>query len=141
MLIDLLVQYKGIILYLFFGGLTTLINIVAYTVLDRRLSKTALDPKGVTMIANGIAWFLAVLFAYVTNKIWVFESATATTAELMLEIALFFAARVATGLVDMAIMLVGVNVMHAHKQGTKIVSNVIVVVLNYVLSLLVVFRR
>lgn len=64
---NLVTRYYSVLSYLFFGGLTTLINIVVFTVLN---STTGWNYQ----ISNVIAWFLSVLFAYITNKRWVFNS-------------------------------------------------------------------
>ena len=76
-------HYASVINYLFFGGLTTLINIGVFTMFNQF---TSLNYQ----LANIIAWFLSVLFAYITNKLWVFSSKTNTRTALAREIASFF---------------------------------------------------
>lgn len=87
---DLYLKYKEPILYLVFGGFTTLINIVAYAVCKHLMG---ID----TIPSNAIAWVLGVAFAYVTNKIFVFESKTDTLSALLKECMSFVWCRLATG--------------------------------------------
>ena len=127
-------KYKEIVLYLIFGGGTTLVNIVVYYACAHLLQQN-------TVISTGIAWLLSVLFAYVTNKIWVFESKTHTMSEVLREVISFFSCRLLTGLLDIAIMFVCVDVLKWNDLIVKILSNVIVIVLNYVASKLIIFAR
>lgn len=133
-LYDLYVKYKEAILYLVFGGLTTLLNIVAYTVLARGLK---LD----TMSANGIALAVSILFAYVTNKIFVFESKTETLQAVVREFLSFLTCRIATGILDMLLMYITVDVLGWFDVAMKVLVNVIVIVLNFVFSKLIIFKK
>lgn len=127
-------KYKTLILYVFFGGLTTLINIVVYT--------AAYDYVGISNVeSNILAWIISVVFAYITNKIWVFESKSAKLKVLFYEIAAFAGCRVATGVLDLAIMYVAVDVLILNSMIMKCVSNVVVIVANYVASKLVIFKK
>lgn len=137
----LFARYREQILYLFFGGVTTVINIVAYAV-----CAFAGMPTGA---ANAVAWVLAVLAAYVTNRIWVFRSRSRGAA-LVKEAASFVSCRVATGVMDEIIMILGVDrlgpvVAPGHMRlwglGVKVFSNVLVIVLNYVFSKWFIFKR
>ncbi|ANK59160.1 GtrA family protein [Loigolactobacillus backii] len=132
-LLNLFQQYKNVLAYLIFGGLTTLINIGVFGVLN---TKTSLNYQ----IANVIAWFLSVLFAYVTNKLWVFASKTHGLKQLLQEMGSFFFFRVLSLLMDMAIMWVGISLLHANPLLTKIVDNVIVVIANYFFSKWYIFK-
>lgn len=130
----LLQKYRGLILYGVFGALTTAINIGAYALCYRVL--------GVPNVpSNIVAWIVAVLFAFITNKLYVFESKSLERGTVLRELVAFVAARLATGLMDLAIMFVGVDVLHGPDLLIKIGSNVLVIILNYVLSKLVVFRK
>ena len=124
---ELLMKYKEIIMYLVFGVLTTVVNIVVYFLSAELLHINYL-------ISNALAWFLSVLFAYITNRKYVFES---SSQNILKEAVSFFSSRLATGILDMVLMWLFVyfNVVIA-----KVIVNVIVVVLNYVLSKLVVFK-
>lgn len=131
---ELLKKYRSLILYVVFGAGTTLVNIVVYGAATRFL---AMDE----MWANVLAWFLSVLFAYVTNRTWVFDSKAKGFGALIKEAGSFFAARIATGLMDQGIMYLCVKVLLLPDLPVKIASNVIVIILNYVLSKWVVFRK
>lgn len=127
-------KYKEILLYLFFGGLTTVISIGSYSYCDVMLH---IDP----LLANIISWILAVLFAYATNKIWVFSAQTHGIRELTVEMFHFFTGRVFTLIVEEVILFVFINKLHFNSIFVKIVAQFIVVALNYVISKLIVFRE
>ena len=120
-------KYKEIIPYVIFGVLTTIINIVTYYVMAHYFNITI-------MASTVFAWFLAVLFAYVTNRRWVFRS----SADTMLA---FFSCRIATGIVDWACMLIFVDVLQFNDVAIKIMANTLVIILNYIASKLLIFKR
>ena len=126
-------KYREVLLYLFFGGCTTLINIVAFWLL--RLLKIS------TYVSNGIAWFLSVLFAFFTNKLFVFESKGKTFKESLNECFSFFGFRIVSLLFDMGIMYLLIDVLSTNELFAKIVSNVFVIIINYVFSKLIIFRK
>lgn len=126
-------KYRDVILYLIFGGLTTVVNIVVYWFCVHVL--------GIGVMPGTVAaWALAVLFAYVTNRSLVFHSSAAGSREILKEIGSFFACRLGTGAVDWAIMFVFVTVLHFNDMIVKILANIIVIVLNYVMSKFVIFK-
>ena len=127
-------KYKDVILYLIFGGLTTVVNIAVYWVCVHALGTSV-------MFGTVAAWALAVFFAYVTNRSLVFHSAASGSQEILKEIGSFFACRLGTGVVDWAIMFVFVTVLHLNDMIIKILSNIIVIVLNFVLSKFVIFKK
>lgn len=131
---NLLIKYKEQILYLFFGGCTTVVNIVVFALCSDILHMELL-------VSNFMAWVLAVFFAYITNKIWVFESKTETLYELVKEIGSFVFARVVTLLIDMLIMYVGVEILFINKMIIKVLANIVVIVANYVFSKLFIFKK
>lgn len=88
-----------------------------------------------------IAWTTAVLFAFITNKIWVFESKTYYANNLIREIAFFFVARIITGFIDVVIMYVAVDLLLFNPSLWKFISNITIIGLNYIASKLVVFRK
>ena len=133
-LIEEIKKRKEVVLYLFFGGCTTLVNILSYFIL-RQLLKIDITT------ATVVSWILSVLFAYITNKIFVFESKTNTLKELTVEFTAFVSGRVFTGILDLVIMLVFVEVLNFNEVIMKIVSNVVVIVLNYILSKLWIFKK
>lgn len=127
---ELLMKYKEIIMYLVFGVLTTVVNIVVYFLSAELLYINYL-------ISNALAWFLSVLFAYITNRKYVFES---SSQNILKEAVSFFSSRLATGILDMVLMWLFVYFNVVNDVIAKVIVNVIVVVLNYVLSKLVVFK-
>lgn len=127
-------KYKDVFFYLVFGVLTTLVNIVVYW--------AAVHVIGMGVMAGTVlAWALSVLFAYVTNRTFVFHSTASGRQEILKEIASFFACRLGTGVADWAIMFVFVTVLHFNDMAVKILANIIVIVLNYVLSKFVIFKK
>lgn len=126
-------HHKEIILYLFFGVCTTLINIVCYALLYDMLRMS-------NFISTVIAWFVAVVFAFLTNKIFVFESKSPTLDAWFHEMISFFGCRFLTGILDVAIMVVAVDWLHWNGVLWKLISNVIVTVLNYVASKCLIFK-
>lgn len=132
-MIQLIRKYKEQILYLIFGGLTTLVNIAVYFIC-RRMSASV-------TLSTVVAWFVAVLFAYITNKLFVFESKCAGASQLLHEITGFFGCRLFTGLLDLGIMYVSVDILNVNELAMKILSNIVVIVLNYIFSKLVIFNR
>lgn len=126
-------KYKEWILYIFFGGLTTLVNWGAYWVLADFLSVPYLW-------ATAIAQLAAILFAYLTNRKWVFESKVTGFRGIALEMAKFFGCRGASFFLDLGCMYAGVELLHWNDKLMKLLSNVIVILVNYVLSKIFVFR-
>lgn len=125
-------KYKGIFYYGVFGVLTTVVNVVSYSV--------CYDKLGILNVPSTvIAWVLAVIFAYVTNKIWVFNSPSWKKDVLIPEITKFISCRLVTGVLDVIIMFIGVDVLHGPGKWIKLGSNVLVIILNYVFSKLVIF--
>lgn len=127
-------KYKDVILYLIFGGFTTVVNIVVYWFCVHILG------TGV-MFGTVAAWALAVFFAYVTNRSMVFHSSATGKSEILKEIGSFFACRLGTGVVDWVIMFVFVTVLHFNDMIIKILANIIVIILNFVLSKFVIFKK
>ncbi len=121
---------KEVFFYLLFGALTTLVNIVSFWALSKAGFSTA--------VSTVIAWILSVLFAFFTNKIYVFES---KNNNLLKEIVSFFGCRVFTGVLDLGIMLLFVDFWHFPSLAVKIVSNILVVVLNYIFSKFLIFKK
>lgn len=121
--------------YLVFGVLTTVVNYIVYFFLTRALSVNYL-------IANGAAWVIAVLFAYVTNRKFVFESTSTTTSERLQELVKFVGGRVASLAADMLIMYIGIDLLGLGAQDfwVKTFSQVVVIVMNYVISKWFVFK-
>ncbi|HIS69284.1 MAG TPA: GtrA family protein [Candidatus Gallacutalibacter stercoravium] len=130
---------KEMILYLVFGVLTTAINLVTFSLCYRFLPVAT--PQWLTVCASCIAWLVAVVFAFVTNKLFVFESKSTDKRVMTHEILTFFGARVFSQLVDMGGMLLLVNLLMWNADLSKLLMNVLVVIINYVLSKLVIFTK
>ncbi len=131
---ELIIKYKFIILYGIFGVLTTVINIGVYGVLYSGLGVS-------NVISNVIAWIISVLFAFITNKLWVFESKSFNFKLFVKELGSFTVCRVATGVLDLGIMFVGVDLLKGPAIILKIASNIIVIILNYAMSKIFVFKK
>ena len=127
-------DHKEIVLYALFGALTTASNILVYWFMAR-LVRTD------TMVSAVVAWAVAVLFAYVTNRKWVFYSGASAKSGIAKELISFFACRLATGMVDWGLMLICVDFLLWNDMAVKIVANIIVIVLNYFFSKIVIFRE
>lgn len=127
-------RYKDIILYIFFGGITTFINIATYFI--------TYDILNISNVASTIiAWLLSVIFAFITNKIWVFESKSWAKNIFIKELVSFVSVRLLTGLIDLAIMYVGVDLLKYNGMLMKILSNIFVLISNYLGSKLFIFRK
>lgn len=133
-MIELFKKHKEAILYLVFGGLTTLVNIVTYTLLYYLAGVS-------NSMSNVYAWILSVVFAYITNKLFVFENKSFAMPKLLVEIGSFFSCRLLTGLLDIGIMFLFVDVLAWHALLMKILSNIIVIILNYIASKFIIFKK
>ncbi len=158
---SLFIKYKEIIMYIIFGVMTTLVNWVVYTVLIKIFGSAAesqtvlftLFGRSITtkvfyiFIANFVAWVAGVLFAFVTNKLWVFESKSWRFGLVMKELWLFVLARLITGVLEWfgvpLLWAIGLDQDLFGIDGflAKIVVSVIVVILNYIFSKLIIFRK
>ena len=127
-------KHKEVLLYLLFGGLTTVVSIGSYAWFNVKLGINEL-------IANIISWIFAVLFAYVTNKIWVFQSRSLRLHELAADICKFFGGRLLTLLVEEVILFVFITLLHGNSVLVKVAAQVVIVILNYIISKLFVFRE
>ncbi|MCR5793424.1 MAG: GtrA family protein [Lachnospiraceae bacterium] len=133
MIRELYNKYKSILLYGFFGVCTTLVNWISYFLLY--------EVFGVKNVpATIVAWILAVAFAFLPNKIWVFNSRSFERKVVLYEMWTFVAARLATGVLDVLIMYVSVDLLHWHAGLWKLLSNIIVIIANYALSKIVIFK-
>lgn len=130
----LLKKHKSLISYAFFGVCTTAVNVVTYYV--------CFNIAGLSNILSTIiAWILAVLFAYITNKLWVFDSKSFDKNVLIKEIPAFFGCRLATGVLDVVIMFLAVDIAQSNGTVWKIISNILVIVINYIASKLIIFKK
>lgn len=126
-------KYKALISYAFFGGCTTIVNWATYILCYNK----AHIPNVISTI---IAWIVAVAFAFITNKLWVFNSKSFNWRILLYEIWTFISARLLTGLLEVGIMYFAVDMYHLNASLWKLLSNIVVIILNYVFSKLIIFK-
>ncbi len=127
-------KYRPVLLYLIFGVLTTLINVGTYWVVAHPMGYSV-------MVSTIIAWILAVLFAYITNRRWVFNSTATTSSTIIKEFAAFITCRITTGIFDGLSMFIFVDVFHFNDVLIKLLANIIVIILNYIASKLIIFKH
>ena len=121
---------RELVLYVVFGAFTFLVNIVTYFLFESVMGINYL-------VSNVLAWFFSVLSAYITNRRWVFES---KSPNILKEMSLFFGGRIFSGVVDTVLMYLFIDVLVLGNTFSKIVVQIIVIVLNYVFSKLIVFK-
>lgn len=130
-------KYKSIIAYLFWGVVTTLVNLTVFQILSPGLHWNV-------ALSTVIAWFASVLVAYFTNKVWVFGSHYTTFSDFVVEILRFFFYRGLTLIIDLIITYVGITLLKfdspMQQLIVKFIDNVIVVIANYIFSKWLVFR-
>lgn len=130
----LLKRYKGLLSYIFFGICTTIINVVIYNVCYYKLLVSNVN-------STIIAWLIAVLFAFITNKIFVFESRSFTFKVIVYEWISFLGCRLATGILDIGIMYIAIDCLDQNAMLWKIISNILTIIINYIASKLIIFKR
>ncbi|WP_191363810.1 GtrA family protein [Limosilactobacillus oris] len=130
-------KYKHIIAYLFWGVVTTVINLAVFQILSSGIHWNY-------EVATVIAWFVSVLVAYFTNKVWVFGSHYTTISDFLVELLRFFVYRALTLVIDIVITFIGISVLGFKdpmgKFIVKVIDNVIVVIANYVFSKWLIFK-
>jgi putative flippase GtrA len=127
-------RHWDVLSYLFFGGLTTIVNFLVYFPCYNWLTLSA-------AASNAIAWAVAVAFAYVTNKPFVFHSFDWSARTVIPELAKFVGCRLGSGLLETGIIFLCVDILYWNGNLWKIVTSVLVVILNYIGSKLLVFRK
>ena len=124
-----LISYE-MISYMFFGAITTLVDFTVYSALTYMHINI--------LIANIISTICAIIFAYVTNKLWVFNSNAHTVPEILLEFIKFSEARIATLIMSEIILWIS-HVIHGNPYVAKIIAMILTVIINYILSKLFIF--
>ncbi len=132
--VNLLCKYREVLVYLFFGVLTTVVNYAVYLPCYNLLDLSA-------AFSNIIAWAAAVTFAFLTNKPFVFQSHDWSAKVVVPELMKFVGTRLGTGGVETVILLVTVDLMGWNGNLWKLLTSVLVVILNYIGSKLLVFRK
>lgn len=130
----LLRAHRELVSYVFWGVMTTLVNYAAYFLLTRGLGVYYLT-------ANVIAWAVSVLFAYFTNKLFVFRSTDWAWRVALRELWQMVASRLFSGALELGILWLFVDALRLPDAPVKLLANVVVVVVNYVLSKWVVFKK
>lgn len=131
-------QYEEIINYLIVGALTTFITLLTYFIFTNTFlaNKSDLDIQ----IANVLSWICAVIFAYFTNRKFVFKSKV-QGKEKIKEITNFFGSRIASLLIDMLLMFILFTILHINDVICKLIDQVVVIIMNYVLAKIIVFKK
>ena len=127
-------KYRNIISYLFFGGLTTLVNFLVYFPCYNWLNVSA-------AVSNIAAWVVAVVFAYLTNKPFVFQSNDWSRETVIPEFLKFVGCRMGSGILETAVIWIAVDLMQWNGNLIKLIVSVLVVVLNYIGSKFLVFNK
>ena len=128
------IKYREIIVYLIVGGMTTVVSFLSYFLFSYICSINYL-------VSNFLSWVCAVAFAYITNKIWVFQNHNFHFSYIKKECISFVGSRVATLLIDMIIMFAMVSLLHTNDLIAKVVVQVVVTILNYLFSKFFVFKN
>ncbi|MDL2310933.1 GtrA family protein [Peptostreptococcaceae bacterium OttesenSCG-928-C18] len=140
MLTEFFQKYKSIILYIIIGGLTTVVNLLVYSIFVKYFNLNM-------NISNIIAWISAVIFAFITNKLYVFNSKNCKFNTMAKEFILFVSGRLLTGILEIIglpiLMSLGINQIIFGVEGllAKLVIGVVVVILNYFFSKFLVFKN
>ncbi len=136
----LYLRYREPVNYLFFGGLTTLVSWGVYALAVGWLDMPVTP-------GNLLSWVCAVSFAFVTNKLWVFDSKSWAFPQWLKEAGAFYAGRIFSGLVELGglplLMWLGLDQTLFGVEGfaAKVVISIVVIILNYFLSKFIAFRK
>ncbi len=135
-IINFFSKYDEIIRYLIFGFLTTVISLVVYYF----LTFTVINPNNAVLlqVANILSWIVGVLFAYITNRKYVFRS---NNKNKINELCMFSFSRIITLFIDMLIMFIGVSIFKYSDKIIKLISQIIVIISNYLFSKILVFKE
>lgn len=139
-------KYRELIMYVFFGVLTFVVSVISFEIFNRLLG------SGAYMISKTLSWIIAVLFAYVVNKLWVFQSKSWKPSLVVREATSFFAARIFSLVIALGAMWVLVKILNAVMSGplfgflsvesiANICSTALEVIINYIFSKLWVFKK
>ena len=135
---ELFKRYREIIVYVIVGGLTTVVNFVIFYLCKITVGTSTAFTMN---LANFLAWVVAVLFAFVTNKLYVFESKSMERKVLFKEFTSFVAARVFSLGAEVVIMNVGVLGLHIPDMICKLFAQVVIILMNYFFSKFVIFKK
>lgn len=124
-------KYKEIIMFGIFGILTTLINVISFYIFHFYINY---------LLSNAIAWLISIIFAYITNRMYVFNSRVSGLKNIIKEFNLFLISRLLSGVLDMALMFIFIDFLHWDNFSSKVLVNIFVVITNYLFSKLLVFN-
>ena len=127
-------RYREPIAYLFWGGMTTLVNFAVYFLCTGPLQIHDLA-------GNVLAWAAAVAFAFVVNKLWVFRSKSWARGRVFRELGQFVSARLLSGAMETGILWLFVDLLRFDDGPVKIAASVLVVLFNYIISKWIIFKR
>ncbi|MCI8999728.1 MAG: GtrA family protein [Clostridia bacterium] len=125
-------KHKEVINYLIFGFLSFVVSMATYY-----LARICFD----YVISNIISWIIAVIFSYVTNKLFVFESKIEGKRKLVKEFVTFILSRIFTLVLETLILYMMVDLMNMNDRMVKVIAQIIVILMNYILSKLIIFKK
>ncbi len=131
---ELIYKNREVLLYLFFGGLTTVISILVFYLLNVTFEINE-------HIANIVSWIAAVLFAFLTNRGIVFNAKTSTRLGFLYQMLKFYIGRIATLMIEEIIIFIFITEMGLYSLAVKLTAQIVVVILNYVISKCLIFRK
>lgn len=131
---ELLLKHREKFTYIIFGVLTTAINIISYIFFADFLEIS-------TLSANAMALLLSIIFAFITNKVFVFQSHDFRLITFWKEGLSFFGLRLVSAVLDMGLMFVFVEILLINDLLVKVAVNIIVIILNYIFSKIFIFKK
>lgn len=137
---DMYYKYEEALMYLFFGVLTTVVSFITAGISKSGLEAISANTDLVSTISTVISWICAVTFAYITNRQWVFDSKASGAKSIISEAFSFYGGRILTLIVETAMMWLGYSHLGINYWITKIAANIVVLILNYVISKLFIFK-
>ena len=139
-LADWYIKHQEGMRYLIFGALTTIINILTYAIFASFILKNLPTDELRVNISEIIAFIVALIFAYVTNKIYVFNSKTKNIKQLVKEITSFTSCRIITEIISILMMNMAIW-FSINDIFMKVVANIVVIILNFVFSKIIIFKK
>ena len=127
-------KHKEVLLYIFFGGLSFVLNIVCFVLFERMFGMGEL-------VANVLAWIITVLFVFFTNRIWVFDGKVETKKDFAKQMIDFYIGRIATLILEELILFIFITKAGFNSLIVKIIAQITVIVTNYIISKLWVFKK
>ena len=130
-----------IFMYLYIGFLTTAVNLIAFKVLLDELNPSMIEENPNWKAAELIAFIISLIFAFIANKLFVFKSFNFAPVKFFQEFGLFTGGRICTELLNVIIMYIMIDKMGKDEFMTKVIACVIVIIVNYLLSKFVIFKK